>query len=85
MDTLYNYEYCMKNKTLIILLIGVLLNTAWKAKDSLFFIVFLAIWNLKDVDVEALGDEEFVTANLQGGRASNQRRVDREFNEEQRA
>ena len=47
-----------------------------------FLLFFLAIWNLKDVDVEALGDEEFVTANLQGGRASNQRRVDREFNEE---
>ena len=40
---------------------------------------------IENPNVEALTDEEFVTANLQGGRASNQRRVDREFNEEQRA
>ena len=40
---------------------------------------------IENPNVEALGDEEFVTANLQGGRASIQRRVDREFNEEQRA
>ena len=40
---------------------------------------------IKNPNVEAVGDEEFVTGNMQGGRVDVQRRVDREFYEEQRA
>ena len=36
-------------------------------------------------NVEAVTNEQFVTANLQGGRSNVQRRADREFLEEQRA